>query len=499
VLLLCQPTNINMNNLFNIYYNTKFEKNQVKNKKNSAGSGGDHPVTQTGECLPSHIIPYRLYSGGSKHSHFYCSDKFFIPGYGWYTLQGCGIDATVGKHSPGADQNSHPLSGGGGGVCAPVSGPKYSSLDNIRNISTNSQHSVTLLHKFFTQIDENSFILPAKSSCARFHTFHCENNHYFHIPYYCKKRTCKFCSKVRIATYRKKFQPILCDFKYPLFVTLTLKYEKTYKLEPLLLFLNDEDVNSLFLMRELEEIQMKHPEVFEKLLFVRNTKKKDIIGVELFHKMRKDIVYEVRRIVRCFERLRRSKFWKNIEKKQGYKIKGVYTIEVQLKKDLEKMTAGWYVHIHCIMDCEWMSQEELSDKWLSITNDSKIVDVRRVRGKFRAVEYKGKVLTLQKSIYELFKYQTKMWELTKFEKDVVDRGLKNVRFINVFGFSREERKRILMFGQLSYYKGEGYKFMRSILKDRICPLCGCTLIRSSVVCFRDAFAIFGSVCRAPPD
>jgi hypothetical protein len=39
---------------------------------------------------------------------------------------------------------------------------------------------------------------------------------------------------------------------------------------------------------------------------------------------------------------------------------------------------GWHVHIHAILDADYLPQAELSRLWHEITGDAYIVDIRRV-------------------------------------------------------------------------------------------------------------------------
>jgi len=56
--------------------------------------------------------------------------------------------------------------------------------------------------------------------------------------------------------------------------------------------------------------------------------------------------------------------------------------------------SGGNVHIHAIVWGPYVSQESLSQRWEKLTKDSKVVDVRRVKGSLRgALGYVGKYLS----------------------------------------------------------------------------------------------------------
>jgi len=202
-----------MNFLSNIYYTTKNDKNQVKNKiivknqslfyeklcklldldkyfniKNacdfflldiSPGSAGEHPGTHTGECLPIlDQINFKSHNFTSKrkHSHFSllgCGKMKKIP-------QGCGIDAT-GKHSPGADQNSFPPLGGGGGLSASGLSPQKrpghtpensdsinltNNINNLTNLDSYLSPNIPIIQKLQLKIDE--IILEINGAISEF-------------------------------------------------------------------------------------------------------------------------------------------------------------------------------------------------------------------------------------------------------------------------------------------------------------------------------------------
>jgi hypothetical protein len=161
--------------------------------------------------------------------------------------------------------------------------------------------------------------------------------------YFCGKRTCPVCSRVRSRELQQKYIPYVFSFKYPAFLTLTLTRQ--------------------------QELQQ---------------------GVDF--------------IIKSFKKLRRK-----------LKIrKGLYTVEILVKND------GYHIHLHCIADIVWISQEKISREWEKLTG-AMIVDIRRVKNKIKAIK-------------ELIKYITKMWEIKDEQKrKKIEEALKHRRLINWFG------------------------------------------------------------------
>lgn len=81
-----------------------------------------------------------------------------------------------------------------------------------------------------------------------------------------------------------------------------------------------------------------------------------------------DLKADVVRIKDCFAKLRRS--WRG----QGDGLAGFYTVEVG-----DRVT-GRNVHLHVLVYSPWVDQAELAEQWEQLTGDSRVVDVRAVRG-----------------------------------------------------------------------------------------------------------------------
>ncbi|HMP07015.1 MAG TPA: protein rep [Lacipirellulaceae bacterium] len=73
------------------------------------------------------------------------------------------------------------------------------------------------------------------------------------------------------------------------------------------------------------------------------------------------------RLRRAFANLRRDKWFASQVKG------GVAVVEVKLGRDQR-----WHVHHHVLMQAEYLDKKQLAAKWLAITGDSSIVDLRRV-------------------------------------------------------------------------------------------------------------------------
>jgi hypothetical protein len=148
-----------------------------------------------------------------------------------------------------------------------------------------------------------------------------------------------------------------------------------------------------------------------------------------------DVRAEKNRIMICFRKLRRRKVW-NAEK-------GVFSVEIIKKK------GSWYIHLHALVDSEWMSRKALSETWKEITGDSFIVDVRKIKGDLRS------------GLREVLKYQTKMWELNDEEKEFVEKTFKHSRFVNSFGIKKPEKS---VFEMICQYRLSSGKICGGALK-----------------------------------
>lgn len=96
------------------------------------------------------------------------------------------------------------------------------------------------------------------------------------------------------------------------------------------------------------------------------------------------------RFLEAFGKLIRSREWKRHVKG------GVLNLEIA------HSDAGWGVHGHLLVDCQWWNELELSALWLSITGDSTSVKIKRV-----SAEPGG----LRDAIAEVIKYPVKLADI----------------------------------------------------------------------------------------
>lgn len=96
----------------------------------------------------------------------------------------------------------------------------------------------------------------------------------------------------------------------------------------------------------------------------------------------------IRRIRDAFTKLRRGRFW------QKHVTGGVYGLEVKQNPT----TRHWHVHLHCLVEGEYIDQRTLSRSWESATGDSPIVDVRAVHSRKQAVRYIASYVTKGSSV-----------------------------------------------------------------------------------------------------
>jgi len=115
-----------------------------------------------------------------------------------------------------------------------------------------------------------------------------------------------------------------------------------------------------------------------------------------------DLEGDLDRIRKAFNKLRHRKPYAHLLRG------GLYALEIT-----EGKTRRYRVHLHALVDSYFVSQKQLSDDWRSLTGDSYIVDVRRVRGK------------RDKALSYILKYVSKLWRMTdetvEFVADVCKR------------------------------------------------------------------------------
>ena len=123
---------------------------------------------------------------------------------------------------------------------------------------------------------------------------------------------------------------------------------------------------------------------------------------------------QIQRLSRCFGRLKRRAVWKQAV------AGGFHVVEITRNK----VTAQYHAHIHAVIDARYMPQDWLSDQWLKITGDSKIVHIRRARSE---------------DARYLAKYATKSGAELAIDADDIWRNvdaLRGLRLVGTFGNCR---------------------------------------------------------------
>lgn len=92
---------------------------------------------------------------------------------------------------------------------------------------------------------------------------------------------------------------------------------------------------------------------------------------------------QVSRLYDSFRRLRNSKVWR--QSVRG----GVWFFQLTVNRS----TGMWHPHLHILVDSDYIRQRALSNRWLDITCDSKIVDIRKVHKVEDAAEYVARYAT----------------------------------------------------------------------------------------------------------
>lgn len=94
---------------------------------------------------------------------------------------------------------------------------------------------------------------------------------------------------------------------------------------------------------------------------------------------------------------------------------------------------GWHPHAHilCLVD-SWIDRDALQDEWHSITRDSYIVDVRRIKPK--NTETGG--LSIQDGLGEVFKYAVKFSDMAEDLTWHAYETLRGKRLVDSFGVLR---------------------------------------------------------------
>jgi len=113
--------------------------------------------------------------------------------------------------------------------------------------------------------------------------------------------------------------------------------------------------------------------------WLADKKKPKFITLTLAHSDSK-LTEQIDRLYNGFKLIRRTKLWKA-------KIKGGVWF-FQIKKS--KADNRWHPHLHICCHGDYIDKFELSKLWKGITNDSEIVDVRKIDKTAKAAEYVGR-------------------------------------------------------------------------------------------------------------
>lgn len=92
---------------------------------------------------------------------------------------------------------------------------------------------------------------------------------------------------------------------------------------------------------------------------------------------------QIDRLYRSFHALKKRKlFRQNVSA-------GIAFLEIKLSE----RTGRWHVHMHAVVLSKFIDQRQLSQAWHSVTGDSSIVDVRKIRDPETAARYVTKYVT----------------------------------------------------------------------------------------------------------
>jgi Replication protein len=92
---------------------------------------------------------------------------------------------------------------------------------------------------------------------------------------------------------------------------------------------------------------------------------------------------QIRRLLTNFHTLRRRNFWKAAVRG------GAAFVEIKLGKN----GTDWHVHLHCLIEGDYLDQKTLSREWLAVTGDSSIVDIRKIDDPAQKASYVTKYAT----------------------------------------------------------------------------------------------------------
>ena len=106
------------------------------------------------------------------------------------------------------------------------------------------------------------------------------------------------------------------------------------------------------------------------------------------------------------------------------------------------------LHIHAVIDSDWMSQRALSQAWHEITGDSFIVDISSVKSSHQAIDYMSKHLAFDYMTKHLSKIPG---DVPAWQYDLINEVLGDVRLVQGFGTLAR---------------------LGLSIRDPVCPFCG---------------------------
>lgn len=149
----------------------------------------------------------------------------------------------------------------------------------------------------------------------------------------------------------------------------------------------------------------------------------------------------VQQFRKWFNNLRRSKFARNW---RG----GFYSIEVTNEGK------GWHLHLHALIDANWIDEFQLSEHWQRLTNSmGRIVKVRDARGK----DY----------LAEVTKYCVKGVQLAAWDPNTISTFIDAFKGLRTFG----------VFGSLYGARTKFYEFWKAVRGQKPACKCGCCTAR----------------------
>ena len=119
---------------------------------------------------------------------------------------------------------------------------------------------------------------------------------------------------------------------------------------------------------------------------------------------------------------------------------------------------GWYIHLHCLVNCRWLDQKQASEAWQDLTG-YEVVYIRRV---------KPMKSDREAAVREVLKYVTKgLYALPTERLDFLAGFLHHRRIVGTFGGARPSLLDTPELTLLCPYCGSKLKY------DRICNWADC--------------------------